>query len=148
MVNNIKALKWCQKIQYTKSVSSLSCTTVQEHGSLTITNGGFVLAESAPKYPEDSHQAYHLHTIKEIMQLSQTFPTLGIIKSTNQRTNQASYDLSTALGLYCLAIWGASNFFCPLGVSGSMKSSGFSSSTAFFLSFFSVFFVPSDVACA
>lgn len=55
----------------------------QEHESLTITNGGFVLAGSAPKYPDDSHQAYHLHTIKEIMQLSQTFPMLGIIKSTN-----------------------------------------------------------------
>ena len=26
-----------------------------------MTKGGFVLAGSAPKYPADSHQAYHLH---------------------------------------------------------------------------------------
>ena len=72
-------------MQYAKSASSLSCTTVQEHESLTITNGGFVLAGSAPKYPDDSHQAYHLQTTKEIMQLCQTFPMLGIIKSTNAK---------------------------------------------------------------
>lgn len=60
----------------------------------------------------------------------------------------ASYDFSTAVGLYCLAIWDARNFFCPWGVSGSMKSSGFSSSTAFFLCFFSLFLGPSEAACA
>jgi len=43
---------------------------LQEHELLTITNGGFVLAGSAPKYPDDSHQAYHLHKKKKIMQLS------------------------------------------------------------------------------
>lgn len=56
---------------------------LQEHESLTITNGGFVLAESAPKYPDDSHQAYHLHTNKETMRLKYTFTVLEIIKSTN-----------------------------------------------------------------
>jgi hypothetical protein len=82
VVDNIKELQRCQKLQYSNQLLAYFAT-VQEHESLTMTNGGFVLAESAPKYPDDSHQAYHLHTIKGIMQLSQTSPVLRIIKSTD-----------------------------------------------------------------
>jgi len=57
---------------YVKRCSILNqlLANLQEHELLTITNGGFVLAESAQKYPDDSHQAYHLHKKKKIMQLS------------------------------------------------------------------------------
>lgn len=60
-----------------------------------------------------------------------------------------TYDFSTAAGLYCLAICDESLFLSPRGVSGSTKSSGFSSESTRLELFFVLFletFVPS-LAC-
>lgn len=60
-----------------------------------------------------------------------------------------TYDFSTAAGLYCLAICEESLFLSPRGVSGSTKSSGFSSDTSRLELFFALFLgtlVPS-LAC-
>ena len=45
-----------------------------------MTKGGFVLAGSAPKYPEDSHQAYHLRCEKSRHAIQQ-----GVTDGTNSK---------------------------------------------------------------
>jgi hypothetical protein len=71
--------------------------------ALTLTNGSFVLSESTKKYPDETHQAYHLHTGKRKFK--------NISNATNYKINKgkllfclASYDFSTMLGLYFFAI--------------------------------------------
>ena len=59
-----------------------------------------------------------------------------------------TYDFSTALGLYCFAIWWDIIFFSPKGVWGSTNSSGFSSSPPRLTVFFSLFFWLFDACCA
>ena len=79
-----------------------SCMKLIRSGSLTITKGGFVLAGSAPKYPADSHQEYHLHCGEKRNSVQ-----LCVSDAMNYKYEigrLASYDFSTALGLYCLAI--------------------------------------------
>lgn len=83
--------------------------------------GGLELLASATKYPDFSHQAYHLCFPCWLKGRKKESNYLWeIIKEhKNDKKREIYYDFSTTVGLYCLAIWEESNFFWPKGVGGS-----------------------------